>query len=704
MIDTARNTADDPAARYVLLRVARDIGVQAGDIEVATTAVSEMAAHYDVDGTQMEFDVLAKISADSQPRTAREALLSRLRVLHDKALVGEQYGIAEKVASLGTETATSLRDVETARTWEMRHQRAQQLKEQFSHVQEAMAALDKDPVSPDANLTVGKYRCFTRGDWRTGLPLLALGADAQLKRVAQKELREDPVAKDAVELGDAWWSLATTREGNDGVAMKRRAAYWYDQALPSQTGLTKVRLQKRLKEAALLSSSPLMGSPGSSSVTSAEQLLSRLVETLRRAKPVNLGRTVNSSGDDKSPALSADGLTLLFSSTRPGGMGKLDLWTSVRASVHQPFGRPVNLGRIVNSENWDSGPELSSDGQLLLFGGERPGGLGKADLWMCKWSVMKKPIGVPVNLGRPINTGHREASSTLSSDGRTLIFSSDRSGGLGGLDLWISKRASLNEPFGQPVNLGSTVNSNAGDGSPALSADGRVLLFSSSRPGGIGDGDLWMCARPDSNQLFGPPINLGPSINTKACESSPAISADGRLLVFSSSRAGGYGDHDLWMAQLDPPAAAPQTTAVQPPVIAPTKKNDTGPPADAITYNGHHYKVFWRRLSWPEAKRACEEKGGYLACLETREEQQLLARLKGENRAVWVGGFREDARRWCWVNGVEMPEERLLSVNLRKDRTCAAFMYGRSLNGRPPHGREPAYRIDMIQGFICEWD
>ena len=98
----------------------------------------------------------------------------------------------------------------------------------------------------------------------------------------------------------------------------------------------------------------------------------------------NLDPTVNSSFGEYTPALSADGLTLLFASTRPGGLGKRDLWRCARTSLSEPFGEPVNLGPAVNSEFNEHGPSFSADGLSLLFNSDRPGGQGRGDLWMAR--------------------------------------------------------------------------------------------------------------------------------------------------------------------------------------------------------------------------------------------------------------------------------------------------------------------------------
>jgi hypothetical protein len=272
-------------------------------------------------------------------------------------------------------------------------------------------------------------------------------------------------------------------------------------------------------------------------------------------KPVNLGPTVNSSSDDAGPALARDGLMLLFHSDRPGGRGQTDLWMCKRASLSEPFGQPVNLGPTVNSNFHDMDAALSTDGLTLLFESDRPGGHGQRDLWMCKRASSSEPFGQPVNLGPTVNSNFHDGQPALSQDGLMLLFSSHRTGGHGKSDLWMCTRASLNQSFGKPVNLGSTVNSSNPDYGPALSADGLTLLFHSyPRVRRIGKraADLWMCTRPSLSEQFGRPVNLGPTINNgNFGDWQPALSADGHTLIFCSDRPGGQGDADLWMARIE---------------------------------------------------------------------------------------------------------------------------------------------------------
>jgi len=274
------------------------------------------------------------------------------------------------------------------------------------------------------------------------------------------------------------------------------------------------------------------------------------------SEPVNLGPIVNSSSNDFAPALSGDGLTLLFGSDRPGGQGSYDLWMCTRKSASDPFDEPLNLGPTVNSSDNDRNGELSADGLTLLFHSARPGGQGNGDLWMCTRGSVTEPFDEPVNLGPAVNSSDNDGNGELSADGLTLLFTSNRPGGQGTWDVWMSTRKSASDPFGEPVNLGPTVNSGNVDAGPALSADGLTLLFRSNRPGGQGNGDLWMCTRGSVTEPFDEPVNLGPAVNSIFGEGGPEVSADGVTLLFNSNRPGGQGGSDLWMVRINPPGGA----------------------------------------------------------------------------------------------------------------------------------------------------
>ncbi len=273
-------------------------------------------------------------------------------------------------------------------------------------------------------------------------------------------------------------------------------------------------------------------------------------------EPTNLGPIVNSSVDDYFPNISIDGLTLYFHSRREGSYGPYDIWAATRTTTEDQWGEPVNLGPTVNSLLTNGGASISADELSLYFhSGSQRGGSGGADLWMTTRSTINDPWGEPVNLGPTVNSSSGEVCPRISVDGLSLFFASNKAGGYGGRDLWVTRRATRADAWGEPVNLGPNVNTSKADIGIDISADGLVLFFSSDRLDGAGNFDLWVTTRPTVLEPWGPAANLGHRINTTYGESAPSISADQLSLYFCDynlNRPGGSGDIDLWQAPIIP--------------------------------------------------------------------------------------------------------------------------------------------------------
>jgi hypothetical protein len=267
-------------------------------------------------------------------------------------------------------------------------------------------------------------------------------------------------------------------------------------------------------------------------------------------KPVNMGTTVNSSNREDSPCISADGLSLYFQSNRPGSSGTWDIWVSTRETVNAPWGEPVNLGPTVNSSAWDSIPSITANGELH-FSSTRSGGYGDMDGWVSTRATVHESWSTPVNLGPELNGSSTDAVE-ISFDGLTALITSNRSGGYGGMDLWISTRPTFIDAWSEPVNLGQEVNSSGWDMDTALSADNRFLFFTSPQSGGFGGDDIWLITRETTEDAWSTPVNLGQTVNTSYHDSWPGISYDGSTLYFCSNRPGGSGAYDLWQISIMP--------------------------------------------------------------------------------------------------------------------------------------------------------
>ncbi len=161
-------------------------------------------------------------------------------------------------------------------------------------------------------------------------------------------------------------------------------------------------------------------------------------------QPVNLGPVVNSSSWDIMFSTTADGLEMYIFSNRPGGYGSFDLYVATRESTDDDWGPPVNLGPTVNTPNFEGHGCISADGLELYFLSEnRPGGFGNDDLWVTTRATKADKWGIPVNLGPTVNSSSQiPHGATISSDGLSLYFASNRAGGSGSWDLWVTTRAS----------------------------------------------------------------------------------------------------------------------------------------------------------------------------------------------------------------------------------------------------------------------
>jgi Tol biopolymer transport system component len=278
-------------------------------------------------------------------------------------------------------------------------------------------------------------------------------------------------------------------------------------------------------------------------------LVGRVSAQLSFGPPRVLGAAINTPSIEVGPNLSADGLTLYFVSDRPGSYsGTAELWMATRATLSAPWQPAVNVGRPINSDSAAS-PSISSDGLELFFDTGlrvRPGGQGGGDIWVARRATAASSWNEPQNLGAVVNSSSNDSVPKLSRDGLTLLFSSDRPGGSGRRDVWVASRATRSAPWNAPHNLGAAVNGPADDWCPALSPDGLMMIFQSDRPGGVGGDDFWASTRSSASAPWSAAFHLGAEINTSGDEAKAEFSADGRTLLFASTRPGGHGALDIW--------------------------------------------------------------------------------------------------------------------------------------------------------------
>ena len=253
--------------------------------------------------------------------------------------------------------------------------------------------------------------------------------------------------------------------------------------------------------------------------------------------PVEVEPPIWSGYDPQGCCFSRDGLELYFSSMRPGGYGHFDIWVATRETVDAPWGEPVNLGSNVNSSKGENEPTISPDGLELYFSlyDETP-----YRIQVCSRPSKDAPWGNAEPLGPPVGA-YNAFSPEVSADGLSLYFTS---GQPGARDIWVSTRATTSEPWSEPIVLGPNVNSTGYDAYPSISSDGLALFFCSDRPGGYGSGDIWMTTRPTTDAEWGPPVSY-PNLNQSRDDWGPAISPDGSVLYFESI-------YTMWQSSITP--------------------------------------------------------------------------------------------------------------------------------------------------------
>ena len=272
--------------------------------------------------------------------------------------------------------------------------------------------------------------------------------------------------------------------------------------------------------------------------------------------PENVGAAVNTLFNEQHPALSPDGLSLYFVSDRPGGLGGFDIYAAHRADQDSSWGDPVPVAPL-NSAASDFAPAFDPGGHFIFFGSERAGGCGGRDLWMSFRADKHDELGwePPVNLGCVVNSPGFDDGPTFFEDDEaglgTLYFISNRPGGVGDRDVWMTTRQ-WDGSFSQPVNV-IELNSPASDSRPGVRRHGLEIFFTSQRTGsvpknGVPSSDLWTAVRGSTLDPWSAPVNVG-QLNTSATEAAPALSKDGTTLYFNSDRAGGFGALDLYVSR-----------------------------------------------------------------------------------------------------------------------------------------------------------
>lgn len=340
---------------------------------------------------------------------------------------------------------------------------------------------------------------------------------------------------------------------------------------------------------------------------------------------INLGENINSVDDEYWPSITVDGKTIIFTrlvgSNTPAAKRKAmvqeDFYTSNMVNQIWQQSEPIST---INTEYNEGAQTISSDGKLLFFTAcTRSDGRGSCDIYYSRnkggnWSV-------PQNAGEPINSLAWESQPSITANGETLFFVSNRKGGKGGMDIWKCTLRGFSEwgrpVWGYPVNLGDSVNTPGNEMSPFIHSDGKTLYFASDYWPGMGGYDIFYCHQRNDT-VWSHPQNIGYPINSYKDEQGLVVDASGQNAYYSSDRPGSRG-MDIYSFELYKNARPTPVSYIKGKVI----DEDSGLPVCAKV------ELIDLETSSVVKGESCWEKGEFLMSLPIGKEYAFNVSTEG---------------------------------------------------------------------------
>lgn len=335
-------------------------------------------------------------------------------------------------------------------------------------------------------------------------------------------------------------------------------------------------------------------------------------QNLYRFEPVNLGDSVNSIYSEYYPSVTVSDNILVF--TRRGEHLREDFMESNMSKKGFSFAQPIKGD--INIEPKKGAITSSQDGEWILFAGQFSGqGFGNFDIYKSVYTP--KGWSEPENLGANINTEFWESSPSLSPDNRVLYFSSNRPGGYGGKDLYVSYRNAEGK-WSPAKNMGPSINTAGDELAPFIHPDNQTLYFTSDGLPGYGGSDIYLLRKKLDGE-WSAPQNLGYPINTIENEGSLAVSADGLTAYYASDRVDSRGELDLYKFEMRPDIRPYRTLFVK--GFVTDKVSKKGLPSSVELFDNENNKALM--------KVQTDEKGEYFITLPTGRDYTFTVNRKG---------------------------------------------------------------------------
>jgi tetratricopeptide (TPR) repeat protein len=272
---------------------------------------------------------------------------------------------------------------------------------------------------------------------------------------------------------------------------------------------------------------------------------------------INSGNRINSKFDDYGPSVSADAKVMIFTSRRPDtrggavdpGDGKFyeDIYISFWDEQLNAWGEAEAVQGRLNTEFHDAALSISPDGKQIFVYRNVPGETGSGDIYVSKVNAQGK-WSAPTPMPKPINTSYFESSACMSADGNYIYFISEKRGGYGLGDIYRAKRSGRSE-WGEPENLGDVINTPEDEVGVFIHPDGKTLFFSSKGHNTMGGYDIFKSVYEKGK--WSKPVNIGYPINTLNDDLHFVMTSDNKRAYYSSLRPEGLGERDIYEINLE---------------------------------------------------------------------------------------------------------------------------------------------------------
>lgn len=344
------------------------------------------------------------------------------------------------------------------------------------------------------------------------------------------------------------------------------------------------------------------------------------------AKIENIGDILNTVGSEYVPVITSDESVIIYTYTGDQSVGGLQNGYNQADSFgiyyedvfisHKENGNwvsPSSIGTNINTNIHDAAIAISNDGQkLFVF---KDNSYDGGDIYISKLDTTN--WSVPEKLSGDVNTAAWEGSASLSSDEKTLYFSSERPGGFGGRDLY---KASLmaDGSWGNIKNLGDKVNTRLDDDAPFIHPDGRTLIYSSQGLNSMGSYDIFLTEYTASDSSWSTPKNLGYPINTPDDDRYFVLSTDGNRGYYASGKEGGFGLHDIYVVDMPNDFVKPNVMMVKGVTLLDDKPVMANVEVDIADRNERYRSINTHATD-----------GGYLVNLVSGQNYKITYKLKG---------------------------------------------------------------------------